>query len=206
MKKIFDKKPQVVKTLTRVSKIVECVAANDGRCKFQDIKKYLDDGSQVCVRILNSYKNVCKGYNIPFIFTSSKSADKVTDMIIFMRPDDMLATIAAIERETDVKIETSTEELKKLLYEGDRLKVVGSSSQVASQPDDDEKEEEEKKVSRVAAYQQQFLETQLALPMDSIDELIALLEEKGVKIPESLKRLVEIDKEREELLARLKAK
>lgn len=207
MKKIFNKKPQVVKTLIRVSKIVECVAANDGRCKFQDIKKYLDDGSQVCVRILNSYKNVCKGYNIPFIFTSSKSADKVVDMILFMRSDDMLATIAAIERETDVKIETSTEELKKLLYEGDRLKVVGSSSQaVASKPSDEEKEEEEKKVSRVATYQQQFLETQLALPMDSIDELVALLEEKGVKIPESLKRLAEIDKEREELLARLKAK
>lgn len=118
----------------------------------------------------------------------------------------MLATIAAIEKETDVKIETSTDELKKLLFDGDRLKVVGSS-QVASKPSDEEKKEEEKKeVSRVAAYQQQFLETQLALPMDSIDELIALLEEKGVKIPESLKRLVEIDKEREELLARLKVK
>lgn len=206
MKKIANRKPQVVKTLTRVSKIVECVAANDGRCKFQDIKKYLDDGSNVCVRILNSYKNVCKGYNIPFIFTSSKSADKVVDMIIFMRPDDMLATIAAIERETDVKIETSTEELKKLLYEGDRLKVVGPSLQVTSKPDDEKKEEEKKEVSRVATYQQQFLETQLALPMDSIDELIALLEEKGVKIPESLKRLVEIDKEREELLAQLKVK
>lgn len=206
MKKIANRKPQVVKTLTRVSKIVECVAANDGRCKFQDIKKYLDDGSNVCVRILNSYKNVCKGYNIPFIFTSSKSADKVVDMIIFMRPDDMLATVAAIERETDVKIETSTEELKKLLYEGDRLKVVGPSSQVTSKPDDEKKEGEKKEVSRVATYQQQFLETQLQLPMDSIDELIALLEEKGVKIPESLKRLVEIDKEREELLARLKVK
>lgn len=206
MKKIFNKKPQVVKTLIRVSKIVECVAANDGRCKFQDIKKYLDDGSQVCVRILNSYKNVCKGYNIPFVYTSCRSVDKVVDMIISMRPDDMLATIAAIEKETDVKIETSTDELKKLLFDGDRLKVVGSS-QVASKPSDEEKKEEEKKeVSRVATYQQQFLETQLALPMDSIDELIALLEEKGVKIPESLKRLVEIDKEREELLARLKVK
>ena len=206
MKKIFNKKPQVVKTLIRVSKIVECIAANDGQCKFQDIKKYLDDGSQVCVRILNSYKNVCKGYNIPFVYTSCRSVDKVVDMIISMRPDDMLATIAAIEKETDVKIETSTDELKKLLFNGDCLKVVGSS-QVASKPSDEEKKKEEKKeVSRVAAYQQQFLETQLALPMDSIDELIALLEEKGVKIPESLKRLAEIDKEREELLARLKVK
>lgn len=206
MKKIFNKKPQVVKTLTRVSKIIECIAANDGQCKYQDIKKYLGDGSQVCTRILNSYKNVCRGYNIPFVYTSCRSVDKIVDITISMRPDDMLATIAAIEKETDVKIETSTDELKKLLFDGDRLKVVGSSSQVASKPDDDEKEEEEKKVSRVATYQQQFLETQLALPMDSIDELIALLEEKGVKIPESLKRLVEIDKEREELLARLKVK
>ena len=140
------------------------------------------------------------------MYTSCRSVDKIVDITISMRPDDMLATIAAIEKETDVKIETSTDELKKLLFDGDRLKVVGSSSQVASKPDDDEKEEEEKKVSRVATYQQQFLETQLALPMDSIDELIALLEEKGVKIPESLKRLVEIDKEREELLARLKVK
>ncbi len=206
MKKIFNKKPQVVKTLIRVSKIIECIAANDGQCKYQDIKKYLGDGSQVCTRILNSYKNVCRGYNIPFVYTSCRSVDRVVDITISMRPDDMLATIAAIEKETDVKIETSTDELKKLLFDGDRLKVVGSSSQVASKPDDDEKKEEEKKVSRVANFQQQFLETQLQLPMDSIDELIALLEEKGVKIPESLKRLVEIDKEREELLARLKVK
>ena len=205
MKKIFNKKPQVVKTLIRVSKIIECIAANDGQCKYQDIKKYLGDGSQVCTRILNSYKNVCRGYNIPFVYTSCRSVDKIVDIVISMRPDDMLATIAAIEKETDVKIETSTDELKKLLFDGDRLKVVGS--QVASKPSDEEKEEEEKEeISRVAGFQQKFLETQLALPMDSIDELVALLEEKGVKIPESLKRLAEIDKEREELLARLKVK
>ena len=207
MKKIFDKKPQVTKTLVRVSKIIECIAANDGRCKYQDIKKYLGDGSQVCTRILNSYKNVCKGYNIPFVYTSCRSVDKVVDMIISMRSDDMLATIAAIEKETDIKIETSTEELKKLLYESDRLKVVGSSSQVvASKPSDEGEKEEEKKVSRVANFQQQFLETQLALPMDSIGEITALLEEKGVKGLEPLKRLAELNKEREELLARFKVK
>ena len=132
-----------------------------------------------------------------------RSVDKEVDMIISMRGDDMLETIKAIETKTDVKIGITTEELTKALLTDGRLKVV--TSQVASKPDE-EKKEEEKKVSRVANFQQQFLETQLALPMDSIDELIALLEEKGVKIPESLKRLVEIDKEREELLARLKVK
>lgn len=205
MKKIFNKKPQVVKTLIRVSKIIECIAANDGQCKYQDIKKYLGDGSQVCTRILNSYKNVCRGYNIPFVYTSCRSVDKEVDMIISMRGDDMLETIKAIENNTDVKIGITTDELRQALFTDGHLKVV-NSSQVTSKPDDEKKEEEKKEVSRVATYQQQFLETQLALPMDSIDELIALLEEKGVKIPESLKRLVEIDKEREELLAQLKVK
>lgn len=203
MKKLENRKPQVVKTINRVAKIVECIAVNNGQCKFQEIKKYLGDGSQVCTRIIDSYKRVCKGYEIPFTYTLCRSVDKEVDMIISMRGDDMLETIKAIETKTDVKIGITTEELTKALLTDGRLKVV--TSQVASKPDE-EKKEEEKKVSRVANFQQQFLETQLALPMDSIDELIALLEEKGVKIPESLKRLVEIDKEREELLARLKVK
>lgn len=205
MKKIANRKPQVVKTINRVAKMIECIAANDGQCKFQEIKKYLGDGSQVCTRIIDSYKRVCKGYEIPFTYTVCRSVDKEVDMIISMRGDDMLETIKAIENNTDVKIGITTDELRQALFTDGHLKVV-NSSQVTSKPDDEKKEEEKKEVSRVATYQQQFLETQLALPMDSIDELIALLEEKGVKIPESLKRLVEIDKEREELLAQLKVK
>ena len=198
------RKPQVAKTLKRVVKILECLAANGwNEVTFTEAKNWLGDGSAINTRVLQNYESVASQWGVALKFTTKRSSDQVKDHVLYVSPSTAMTVIEKMETLIDMECYSS---IKKSL--------------VAQLPATKQQEEEVVPTATEPAKStsSKFIDLKLEIDLEhlSLDQAIRMadklekLENLGVIFPEDvatlasqLKRLAALDKEREELMKSL---
>lgn len=199
------RKPQVTKTLKRVVKILECLAANGwNEITFTEAKNWLCDGSAVNTRVLQNYESVAAQWGVALKFITKRCADKVKDHVLYVSPADAMGVLAKLENLVDMECYSS---IKKSLVSclPKAHEITTDSVSTATQAPTESKSSK-------------FINLKLEIDLENLNLAKAkeaaskfeTLKSLGVIFPDDvnelasqLQRLAELDKEREELMKSL---
>jgi hypothetical protein len=203
MRKLDEKvkvarKPQVAKTLKRVVKILECLAANGWHeVTFTEAKNWLGDGSSINTRVLQNYESVASQWGVALKFTTKRSSDRVKDHVLYVSPADAMGILAKLENLVDMECYSSIK--KSLISCLPKAHEITADSQTAAEP--------------AKLNSSKFIDLKLEIDLENLNLVKAkeaaskfkTLKSLGVLFPadveelaSQLQRLAELDKEREE--------
>ncbi len=207
LKEKVARKPQVTKTLKRVVKILECLAANGWHeVTFTEAKNWLCDGSAINTRVLQNYESVASQWGVAFKFVTKRSADRVKDHVLYVSPADAMGILAKLENLVDMECYSSiNSSIKKSLVSClPKAHEITADSQTAAEP--------------AKSNSSKFIDLKLEIDLENLNLAKAkeaankfeTLKSLGVIFPadveelaSQLQRLAELDREREELMKSL---
>lgn len=199
------RKPQVQKTLKRVVKIIECLAANGWHeVTFTEAKNWLGDGSSINTRVLQNYESVASQWGVALKFITKRSSDRVKDHVLYVSPADAMGILAKLETLVDMECYSSIK--KSLVSCLPKAHEITADTITAAEP------------AKPALNSSRFIDFKLEIDLENLNLAKAkeaaskfeTLKSLGVIFPEDvnelasqLQRLAELDKEREELMKSL---
>jgi hypothetical protein len=200
------RKPQVTKTLKRVVKILECLAANGWHeVTFTEAKNWLCDGSAINTRVLQNYESVASQWGVALKFTTKRSSDRVKDHVLYVSPADAMGILAKLENLVDMECYSSIK--KSLVSQLPKAHEITADYSVSTATPAPAKSNSSK-----------FIDLKLEIDLENLNLAKAkeaankfeTLKSLGVIFPadveelaSQLQRLAELDKEREELMKSL---
>lgn len=203
LKEKVARKPQVQKTLKRVVKIIECLAANGWHeVTFTEAKNWLGDGSAINTRVLQNYESVASQWGVALKFTTKRCADKVKDHVVYISPADAMGVLAKLETLVDMECYSSIK--KSLVSQLPKAREIMTTT--ATEP------------AKPALNSSRFIDLKLEIDLENLNLAKAkeaankfeTLKNLGVIFPadveelaSQLQRLAELDREREELMKSL---
>lgn len=203
LKEKVARKPQVTKTLKRVVKILECLAANGWHeVTFTEAKNWLCDGSAINTRVLQNYESVASQWGVALKFTTKRSSDQVKDHVLYVSPADAMGILAKLENLVDMECYSSIK--KSLVSCLPKAHEITADSVSTATP--------------AKSNSSKFIDLKLEIDLENLNLAKAkeaankfeTLKSLGVIFPadveelaSQLQRLAELDREREELMKSL---
>lgn len=202
------RKPQVQKTLKRVVKILECLAANGwNEVTFTEAKNWLGDGSAINTRVLQNYESVASQWGVALKFVTKRSSDQVKDHVLYVSPSTAMMVIEKMEELVDMECYSSIKKslVAQLPATKQQEEVISTAAATpATKPAD--------------SNSSKFINLKLEIDLENLNlakakeaaDKFETLKSLGVIFPadveelaSQLQRLAELDKEREELMKSL---